>query len=353
MKALAWFLAIVIALAAIAVGGRAYALRVMSTKAVTPKALGSNTPATVQLRFSRLAIESGDRTLIGWWVRAPADTGKVPPALLFLHGNRSAISDYVNLQRFLHRQGISSLVFDYSGFGASGGTASLKSAIADAATVARVFADSAGQTARKTAMGSALGATVLLQAIDSVQAHVDGVIIEGVDASVRESAVRSGRLPAFAARFLKEPANNVEAAARVRVPLLAVQSYADPRTPLADAQRVVAAVPGRAALVRHWRRGHSAILSSSRPCDWAPVITFAKSGTLPAAKLDTTDACQVEAARLAAVRDSTRVADSVKAATMAKQPPARTGAVPPPSTKTKTGTGTKRPVPRTKRSGDF
>jgi hypothetical protein len=354
-KALTWVLAIVIVLAAIAFGGRAYASRVMSRKAVTPKALGSNTPASVDLRFSRLAIESGDRTLIGWWVRAPADTGKVPPALLFLHGNRSAISDYVGLQQFLHRQGISSLVFDYSGFGASGGTASLTNAIADAAIVARVFADSAGQAARKTAMGSALGATVLLQAIDSVQSHVDGVVIEGVDASVRESAVKSGRIPAFAAGYFKEPANNVEAAARVRVPLLAVQSYADPRTPLEYAQRVVAAVPGRAALVRHWRKGHSAILSSSRPCDWAPVITFVKLGGLPATKLDTTDVCQVETARLAAVRDSTRVADSVKAATKATQPspPTRSKSAPPPATKTKTGTGTKRPAPATKRPLDF
>jgi uncharacterized protein len=325
-KGFAWFLAIVIALAAIAFGGRVYSARMMSTRAVTPKALGTTTPAHVDLRFSRLAIESGDRTLIGWWVRAAADTGKTPPALLFMHGNRAAISDYVGLQKLLHRQGISSLVFDYSGFGASGGTASLGNAIADAANVARVFADSAGRAARKTAMGSALGATVLLQAIDSVQAHVDGVVIEGVDASVRESAVRSGRLPAFAARFLKEPANNVQAAARVRVPLLAIQSYADPRTPLEDAQKVVAAVPGRAALVRHWRKGHSAILSSSRPCDWAPVITFAKSGVLPAAKMDTTDACRIEAARMAAIRDSIRVADSVKAATKAKQPPPRSKA---------------------------
>lgn len=329
-KGLAWFLAIVIALAAIGFGGRVYASRMMSTRAVSPKALGTNTPAHVDLRFSRLAIESGDRTLIGWWVRAPADTGKVPPALLFLHGNRAAISDYVGLQKFLHRQGISSLVFDYSGFGASGGAASLSNAIADAANVARVFADSAGRTARKTAMGSALGATVLLQAIDSVQAHVDGVVIEGVDASVRESAVRSGRLPSVAARFLKEPANNVEAAARVRVPLLALQSYDDPRTPLEYAQRVVAAVPGRAALVRHWRKGHSAILSSSRPCDWSPVITFAKSGVLPAAKFDTTDACQVEAARMAVIRDSIRVADSIRAATKTRTKQA------PPATKTKT-----------------
>lgn len=319
-KAVTWLLAIAIVLVAIAFGGRAYATRVMSTKAVTPKALGAKTPAHVDLKFSRWAMESGDRTLIGWWVRAPADTGQTAPALLFLHGNHAAISDYVDLQKFLYRQGISSLVFDYSGFGASGGAASLSNAIADAQRVARVFADSAGPATRKTAMGSALGATVLLQAIDSVQAHVDGVIIEGVDASVRQSAVRSGRIPPLAARFLKEPANNVEAAARVRIPLLAIQSYSDPRTPLEDARQVVAAVPGRSALVRHWRKGHSAILASTRPCDWAPVLAFARSGALPAAKFDTTDACKAEAALFAAARDSARRADSVRSVRSSANP---------------------------------
>ena len=309
-KALTWIVVILVALAALAFGGRAYATRAMNTRALATKTLGPTTPANVGLPFSRVAVEAGDRTLIGWWVRARADSGKVPPALLFLHGNRSAISDYVELQRFLYRQGISSLVFDYSGFGASGGTPSLSNAVADAAAMARAFSDSAGADARKVAMGSALGATVLLQAIDSVQPHVSGVIIEGVDASVKESAIRSGRIPKLVAPLVKEIADNVAAASRVRVPLLAVHSYADNRVPFDDAQRVVTAVPARSSLVRHWRRGHSALLASSRPCDWAPVLAFVRAGVLPA-KLDSTNACDAEAAQLAA---ATAAADSVKAA---------------------------------------
>src|SRR5256885_9948504 len=160
-KAFVLFLAVVIATAALAYGARVYATHAMSNRAVTPKTLGANTPASAGLAFARIAIEAGNRTLIGWWVKARADSGKTPPAVLFLHGNRSSISDYIPLQRFLYKQGISSLVFDYSGFGASGGSASLENAVSDVASVARVFDDSAGKTARKVAMGSALGATVL------------------------------------------------------------------------------------------------------------------------------------------------------------------------------------------------
>lgn len=301
-KVITWFVIVLVALGAGAYGAREYASRVMNTRALSPKTLGSTTPADVQLPFTRVAMESGDRTLIGWWVRARADSGRVAPAVLFFHGNRSSISDYVELQRFLYRQGISSFAFDYSGFGASGGAPSLSNAVADAGVAARVFSDTAGPDARKVAMGTALGATILLQAIDSVQAHVSGVVIEGTDASIREAAVRAGHLPGRVAPFVEELGDNVAAASRVRVPMLAVHSHADNRVPFADAERVVAAVPARASLVRHWRPGHSGILTSSRPCDWAPVLAFIRTGALPAAKLDTTNACAAEARQLAAER---------------------------------------------------
>src|SRR5204863_2354370 len=119
----------IVALVGLGFGGRAYATHAMSSRAVVPKTLGAATPASVGIPFSRVAVEAGNRTLIGWWVRARADSGRTPPAVLFLHGNRSSISDYVELQRFLYKQGISSLVFDYSGFGASGGAPSLTNAV--------------------------------------------------------------------------------------------------------------------------------------------------------------------------------------------------------------------------------
>src|SRR5881628_2835683 len=97
VKAIGIILAVLVALAALGFGGRAYATRAMLNRAVTPKPLGPTTPASAGLPFSRVAVENGDRTLIGWWVRARPDSGKVPPAVLFLHGNRSSISDYIPL----------------------------------------------------------------------------------------------------------------------------------------------------------------------------------------------------------------------------------------------------------------
>ncbi|MEX2177171.1 MAG: alpha/beta hydrolase [Gemmatimonadaceae bacterium] len=318
-KALLWIVVGLVLLGGVGVGGRMYATRLMDSRAVTPNVMGMVTPDSAGLPFARLAFESGDRTLIGWWVRAPDVAGATPPAVLFFHGNRSAISDYVPLQKFFHGQGISSFVFDYTGFGASGGSPSLARAVSDAGAAARVFADSAGPEARKVAFGSALGSTVLLQGIDSVQPHVSGVIVEGVAASVREAAVRDGHVPPFLARFLVDIADNVRAARNVRVPILAVHSYADNRFPIEDAERVLAAVRSRSALVRHRRPGHSAILASSRPCDWAQVLDFVKAGTLPAANPDTVDVCVALEEAATARADSIARINAAAAAAVAER----------------------------------
>jgi fermentation-respiration switch protein FrsA (DUF1100 family) len=326
----------VVVLVGLGFGGRMYATKAMQNRAVSPKALGTATPATAGVPFSRVAVEEGDRTLIGWWVRARADSGKTAPALLFLHGNHSSISDYVDFQKFLYRQGISSMVFDYSGFGASGGSASLTNAIADAAAVSAVFADSAGKTTRKTALGAGLGATVLLQAIDSVQGRLNGIVLEGVDASAKESAVRANRIPKFVAPLVVDIADNVAAASRVRVPVLVIHSPGNPRVTMADAERVVAAVPApaRASVVRHWRTARGGLLTSTRACDWAPVLAFVKNGTQPAAKVDTVNACAAETARLAAEK---KTADSLAAIAVTN------AALAAPRTKTTTKAPTKRP----------
>lgn len=344
-KPLLWILIAIVVLVGLGFGARLYATKAMQNRAVTSEPLGTATPASVRIPFSRVAIEQGDRTLIAWWVRARADSGTTAPALLFFHGNGSAISDYVDFQRFLYRQGISSMVFDYSGFGASGGTPSLANAVADAGPVSAAFADSAGRTTRKTAMGAGLGATVLLQAIDSVQPHVAGIVLEGVDASVKESAVRVGRIPKLVAPLVVDIADNVAAATRVRVPVLAIHSADDTRVPIADAERVLAALPAatRASLVRHWRRGHGGILTSSRACDWAPVLAFVRNGTLPAAKVDTVNACAAEAARAAAEKKTADSLAAIAAANAAKAPSRTKSKQPPTKTKTPTKTPTKRP----------
>ena len=64
-KPVLWAVGAVLSLVLLGFGGRMYATRYMSQRAVTAKALGNSTPAAMSLPFTRVAVPSGDRTLIG------------------------------------------------------------------------------------------------------------------------------------------------------------------------------------------------------------------------------------------------------------------------------------------------
>src|SRR5678816_3292547 len=74
---------------------------------------GPETPATFGAPFERLSLASGDRTLDATLVHAAQDTA---PALLIFHGTAEAVSYWADTQALLYRHGITSMVFDYSGF---------------------------------------------------------------------------------------------------------------------------------------------------------------------------------------------------------------------------------------------
>src|ERR1700735_1036845 len=65
----------------------------------------------------RIVIPSGDRRLSAVYVSAGDDT----PAILICHGIGELVEYWGQVQRALREMGISSLVFNYSGYGTSSG----------------------------------------------------------------------------------------------------------------------------------------------------------------------------------------------------------------------------------------
>ena len=68
----------------------------------------------------RLIIPSGERRLSAVYVSAGEDT----PAVLICHGIGELVEYWGKVQGLLRDMGVSSLVFNYSGFGTSSGTVS-------------------------------------------------------------------------------------------------------------------------------------------------------------------------------------------------------------------------------------
>src|SRR5665811_1933325 len=76
------------------------------------------TPAKVGLPYEDIHLQTSDGiSLHGWYIPALQSRGTV----LFLHGNAGNISHRLDSVQMLHRLGYSTLIFDYRGYGNSGG----------------------------------------------------------------------------------------------------------------------------------------------------------------------------------------------------------------------------------------
>lgn len=76
------------------------------------------TPAQVGLPYEDIHLQTSDGiSLHGWYIPALQARGTV----LFLHGNAGNISHRLDSVQMLHRLGYSTLIFDYRGYGNSGG----------------------------------------------------------------------------------------------------------------------------------------------------------------------------------------------------------------------------------------
>lgn len=111
-----------LAILAAAYGGLALLLYVFQSKLVFFPEIGREivaTPARLGLPHEDVALETSDGVrLHGWFVPAPLPRGTV----LFLHGNAGNISYRLDSVRMFSRLGYSTLIFDYRGYGSSGGS---------------------------------------------------------------------------------------------------------------------------------------------------------------------------------------------------------------------------------------
>src|SRR4051812_23449973 len=118
MRRLLVLVFLAVALGVLVPVGRHLALRKAERAMFRTERQGPRTPASVGLAFEEPRIQSGSRALRSFLVRAQ---DKTAPALLIFHGNGESISNWVSALSLLQREGITTMVFDYSGFGDSDG----------------------------------------------------------------------------------------------------------------------------------------------------------------------------------------------------------------------------------------
>ena len=119
------------------------------------------TPATFGLSFEEARFTAEDGTsLHGWLVPGPESNA---PLVLFCHGNAGDIGDRVDNIALLHRLGLAVFIFDYRGYGQSGGKASEEGLYQDARAALAWVKKEGNRPERMIYFGRSLGASVALQ----------------------------------------------------------------------------------------------------------------------------------------------------------------------------------------------
>lgn len=167
---------------------------------------------------------------------------KTDPVVLFFHGNGEVASDYDEIAPFFNRIGLSLMVFEYRGYGRSGGTPTVKTLFSDAV-------DSVDQAKRTLAeqgfsgpifvMGRSLGSAAAVAVLLERPQAAAGLIIESGFAHALPLMAVLGADPAELGVKEDRCFNHLEKLKRIKTPLLVIHGEGDRLIPFTDAQALL------------------------------------------------------------------------------------------------------------------
>ena len=226
----------------------------------------------------RLVIASGSRRLSAVYVSAGEET----PAVLICHGIGELVEYWGKVQGLLKGMGVSSLVFNYSGYGTSTGHLSRAHCEEDAAAACRELA---GRGHRSIVLlGFSLGSGVAAAVASRVD--IDGLVLCEGFSSLREAAIATG-FPRWVTRVVPDAWDTVHRMSTLEMPVLVVHSDVDGLFPLSMATRVAETCGPRGTLIVINGLTHNAPIFAPTEDYWQPIAEWVKqrSSEVPARRL--------------------------------------------------------------------
>ncbi len=265
-------IAIVLIAGALYLAGRGVTYLIAQKVALITKPGAPGTPADAGLPYEALTIPSGTRSLQAWWLKA-SPSNDARKAILIYHGNNETITDWIAPLQHLWQHGISTFIFDYSGFGYSTGRATFRTAREDAIAARQLF-DQKAAGLDKYLFGLSLGPAVLLEGQAQLTSGARGLILIGTFTSVRDVALTWKIVPAPVAYLAPGIYHNAELIRSVHLPLLIVHSRDDELFPPRMAQELYANANEPKRLVLLDGLKHNDMLEGRHAEYLAPVIDF-------------------------------------------------------------------------------
>ena len=225
-------------------------------------------PSSVGLRFREVTFAAADGVpLHGWLI-----PGRARTTLLYSHGNGGNIGDRVRIAQLLVEQlGVGVFMYDYRGYGRSGGAPSEAGLVSDAVGARAALLREGVAAEHLVYFGRSLGSAVT---VDLALAHPPrGVVLESPFASVR--AMGNTVLPG-AGYLFRTRWDSLGKIGGLRAPLLVIHGEADEVVPFAQGQALFAAAPEpKTFLTLRGSRHYD--LEAAWPEYWAAWRTFLAS----------------------------------------------------------------------------
>ena len=193
----------------------------------------SRTPESIGLAFEDIEFSAADGTdLHGWWVPHENPAGTV----LFCHGNAGNVSNLIDRIESFNRLGLNVFVFDYRGFGRSGGSPSEAGTYMDAeAAWHHLIAKADVPADRILVCGLSLGGPMAAHIASKFDPG--GLILEATFTSIPDLA--ADLYPMFPARKLARfRYSTIESLQGTQCPLLVVHGPRDDLIPFAHGRRL-------------------------------------------------------------------------------------------------------------------
>jgi len=225
-------------------------------------------------RFSfqqeRLTLASGKRSLSAVYVSA----GDRSPVFLICHGIGERVEYWGDVQGLLRRMGISSLVFNYTGFGASRGRVRVSHREADVMAAWEHLIR--GDSKEIFLLGFSLGTGIASATAHHLRAmQLKGVILCEGFSSLREAAAAAG-LPGWLTAVAADTWSTEMQVCDLKVPVLVVHSDGDRLFPLSMAERVAKACGERGEMMIVNGLEHNEPIFFAPESYWGPIVEWAK-----------------------------------------------------------------------------
>jgi len=180
------------------------------------------TPKDAGLRYEEVFITTKDGISIsGWYIPAENERG----ALLFCHGNAGNISHRLDSIRIFHEMNLSVFIFDYRGYGRSGGSPTEPGTYIDAEAAWNFLINEKGKSPDRTILfGRSLGGAVAAELATTKKAA--GLILESSFKSIPDMGRKY--YPLLPVRLLSRyKYNTIDKISAVTYPKLIIHSKTD------------------------------------------------------------------------------------------------------------------------------